>query len=498
MTAKPVSKNRFIGAGISNLVYLGAQTVLFIVLTPLLLHRMGQEIYGVWMLMLSIFGFATIANFGTASTATKYTSQFLGSENAGQKLSVVFTFSYSTMLVISVVACSVLLLLRPWLVENIDIGPLVPASFSQALAVIAVSLLPFFLGLVSRGILLGLVRNGVANSIALITDLMLWSSALFVSVISHDILLLAFCVLASHLVRFVLMSFSAWWFTRKLYLRIAWAPDLTRQMLDYSFTIWLGSLGVVLFKSLDRMVLALTLDVAAVGIYSIGTSIAIRLNSLANNFAQVLMPFASSREAAGRDRQIAETFRRSARFIGTLLAAAVGILVIWMDIILKTWLSQDFAANYTDIFRILVIAYGVYSMYLPAFNVLAGRGWLKFPVFIQIVAGLGTVVAIWRLSIPYGLMGAAYANFVYALVLLIHFYLAIRILKKPIRKSIADLGPPLLIVLVVSLLPLTYPSIYWRIAATFAAMCLVAFSILSSGGNRFLLNLASRRFSGFG
>ncbi|MFN2178379.1 MAG: hypothetical protein ACK2UV_02770, partial [Candidatus Promineifilaceae bacterium] len=66
MTAKPVSKNRFIGAGISNLVYLGAQTVLFIVLTPLLLHRMGQEIYGVWMLMLSIFGFATIANFGTA------------------------------------------------------------------------------------------------------------------------------------------------------------------------------------------------------------------------------------------------------------------------------------------------------------------------------------------------------------------------------------------------------------------------------------------------
>ncbi len=489
MTFKFVSRRRYIGAGVANLLLLGAQTLLFLVVTPLLLRNMGQGVYGVWTIMLTVIGFATIANFGTASTAIKYTSQFFGFEKAGEKLSVVFTFSYGAMLVVSVFAFLVILFLRPWLVESIDIGSIDPVAFSQALTVIGISLIPFFLSLVSRGILLGLVQNGVANSIALLSDILLWSGALFVSIDSPDILTLAFWVLVSHCVRFGLMSFFVWWYVRALHIKIAWVSDLIREMYNYSFTIWLGSLGVVMFKSLDRLLLAITLDAALVGVYSIGTSIAIRLNSLANQLAQLLVPFTSSHDAAGLNKQIAVTFRHSARLIGTMLAVVVGILVIWMDVILSLWISQEFAASYANTFRILVVAYGVYSMYLPAYNILAGRGWLRVPVAIQILAGLLTLLSIWRLSNTYGLLGAAYANFAYVLVLLIHFYLAIRIVSKPITTTVVDLGPSLLIMIVVLRLSLTNPSIQWRIVATFVTMSLAMVSALSSGGYRLLLSL---------
>ena len=491
------SLNRYLKAGIANILLLVAQTLLFLILTPLLLRNMGDEIYGIWTIMLTVVGFATLVNFGAEATVMKYTAQFIGSDDVSENFSAVFTFNYAAMLLIGLSAFAGVLLLRSLLVDNIDIGSVDPHSFRQALTIIGLSLIPLFLSLVSRGILLGLVRNEVANSISFFSVSILWLGALIVSLLAYDIVALAYWLLISHMIRFLLMSFFVWRdiIALKIKIRILWNAKLAIEMLHYSFAIWLRSIGVTIFKTFDRLLLAVTLDVAQVGVYSIGTSIAIRLNSLANQLAQLLIPYTSSRNAEGSENQIVIAFRFSSRVIGALLATVVCILLIWMNYILSLWISPEFASNYANVFRAFILAYGIYSMYLPAYNILAGRGWLRIPVIIQLSAGLLTIFFIWRLSISFGLIGAAYANFAYTIVLFMHFYLAKRIIKKPVVSMLSDLGPFFLIMTIVFGLTMADLSFLWQLMISLIAIIISSIFGLRNGGYQLIVAIFNKRNS---
>jgi O-antigen/teichoic acid export membrane protein len=245
-------------------------------------------------------------------------------------------------------------------------------------------------------------------------------------------------------------------------------------MLYFSFLSWIGSLGIVMFQTLDRVLVGMSLGASAAGVYSIATGVALRLAALAGQLTQVLVPFASSYQAEGRLLEIQSAFRYASRFVACVLAAAASILVIWMDVILSVWVSPQFANDYAVVFRIIVICYGVYPMVRPAHQIAQGMGWLGVPTGILIGSGLLMLLALWTFAQSLGLTGVSIANSVNSLVLSINVYVGSRLGLRPLASVGTDLGPPLLLLILAAIFAFADLSI----AARLMASILIAASIL--------------------
>src|SRR5271157_6489597 len=109
MTIPLMSNRKMAAAGSINLIYLILNSISFLVLTPLTLHVLGAETYGLWTIMLAMIQFAGLANFGTGSAVIKYVAQYTAVENSEKQLSSAITFSFVFMaltgLIVTVLIC---------------------------------------------------------------------------------------------------------------------------------------------------------------------------------------------------------------------------------------------------------------------------------------------------------------------------------------------------------------------------------------------------------
>lgn len=485
-----ISFRRLAGASVANVVYFIVNGLVFLVLTPWMLSIWGKDGYGIWTIMLAILGFAGIANFGMAASTIKFTAQY-SAEESSDKLSAVVTFSFLLMLITGVFALLIIWIVRYQIATRIDTGDNV-LLLTKALGWVAIGTVPLFLSQVSRGILLGLVYNVLVGGIVLSMDTLLWLGALGIGLKGGGILYLGIWILIVNLLRFFSLSFAAWWITRPLKLHFTWDTQLNKVVLQFSVLAWLGSLGSVAFQSLDRILVGMLLGAGAAAVYGIAGGIATRLYGIVGQFTQVLMPFASSYQEEGKIAQIGSVFRFSSRWGACILVMAASVLVIWMDIILNIWISPQFSEEYANIFRIMVIAYAVYSMVAPAYQVVVGMGWLKIPTAIMIISGFGMLSMLWILANNTGLAGAAYANFAYSLVLLINFYAAYRLGLKSPKIVLSDIGPLLALLLLIAFLPYGNMDMIVRVAVNSAIMAVVSWMALSGGRAQVLAKVVRR------
>jgi O-antigen/teichoic acid export membrane protein len=256
---------------------------------------------------------------------------------------------------------------------------------------------------------------------------------------------------------------------------------------------WIGSLGAVAFQSLDRIMVGMVLGASAAGTYAVASGIATRLYMLVSQFTQVLTPFASSYQEDSSQAQIQTAFRLSSRWGACILVMTASVLVMWMDTILNIWISPQFSEQYASLFRIMVIAYAVYSMAAPAYRIVVGLGWLKVPTAIMIVSGSCTLFMLWILTRNIGLVGAAYANFVYCIVLLINYYTAHRLGLKALAVVLADLGPPLIVLFLVVLVLNGNPTVEVRLSINIIVMAVISWMALSGRRAQLFLNAVRRQ-----
>jgi len=472
---------RVAGASVVNLAYLAVQSLMFIIITPLLLKVWGAEGYGMWVIMLAIMRGAELAVFGMDQAVVKYVAQFSVEADASRKISGIISFSTLFLFFTGLASCAIVWVLRDWIAINI-FAALDVSELADAFGLIALGLVPLFLSQVPLFVLYGLVYNELAGGLLLGYDVLLWGGALAIGLLGGSILDLGWLLLLVNLGFFSLTSLAALWVLRAYKLRFEWNIPLIKELVHYSFYAWIISIGIRFYQQVDRIIVGMVLGAALAGVYGIATGIAARLTRLASQFSQVLLPFASSYQVGERLQEIRTTFRHASRLVACLMVLASGVLVIWMDYILSLWISPQFSQDYTEAFRVLLIIYAFHSVMLPALRISLGLGWIKVPTIVIAASSITMLVVLWMISQYLGLMGAVIANAVYIAVVYINFYTAGRLDFKPVRTVLADIGPPLVVLLGVVLLPLDALTIFQRALVTIVIAVVISWMAVS--GNR--------------
>ncbi len=193
--------NNYLRAISTNFIFFSISLLFFLAITPLSLSVMGEEYYGLWVVLIALMLFSNIGNLGIDIIVMKFSSEAQDSGNAQVRYSSIITAGFLIAFGMSIVTASALVITRNLIASNVNIAADLKWQFSQALLWIAVSICPQFLSRVPHGLLLSQLHNREVRRIELFYSISLWMGAIIIALIHKNIVFMAiWCLINNCLV----------------------------------------------------------------------------------------------------------------------------------------------------------------------------------------------------------------------------------------------------------------------------------------------------------
>jgi len=471
--------NKYLRAISANMIFFIISTVFFLVITPVAIKVMGEEFYGLWSILIALTLLSNVGALGINAIVMKFSSE-AAAGNVEEGWNRVLTAGYLLVGAMAILITVVFVFSRNLIADNIRTSIEFKEQFRQALLWVAAGILPQFLSLVPQGFLIGQLKNRVARSIALFSSVSLWGGAVVLTLFEKNLVhITAWCFLTNLLAfGFYILSIQrhGWQFQWSFHF-------LTfKKMLNFSGWMFLQSLSIALFSQCDRLIVGVTLGPALAGVYSVGTSIALRLSLVVGQVTEVMLPYASLKDSLGHQQSLYLTFRHLSNYVGLFLALTSSFLILWMQEILSLWISPDYAVRYANPFCVLIIAYSFLSLSRPAHQTLTGIGRVRFAALIYFFSTVLMLLGVFILSQRFGLLGAATADVMMIFLLTYNLYIYYRYGKSFSWLVIfTDLGWGFFLPIIVYALSLLFPQISFvhKSVATLVLISCFAFVMAS-------------------
>lgn len=464
--------NKYRQAVLYNFTYFLVSSLAYLLLTPLAIHVMGAEFYGLWMILFAVGQLSVIGALGITSIVNKFASEVTEQPDANDSI---LSSAILIVLAMALLVAGVLFAARGLLADGINPSVAYLQQFKDALALSALATIPLFLIRVFQGFFLSQIMNRFARAMDLLSSLLPLLGGVLLALFFKNLTLLAAWNLLVSLLVLALSILKARQVTP-----LRWKPSrrVAKRMLGFSVFMFIESTAILLFQQFDRLLVAFTLGAAASGVYSVATGVGLRLSMIAGNITEVLVPYASRKHSQEQHGALEKTVRKATRYVSLIAALAGGLLIIWMKELLSLWISPDYAAANKATFSIIILAYGVLSLSRPAHQTLVGLGKVKFTALIYLIASVAMLAAVYLLSSRLGLPGAAIANLEMVILLGMNFFLYRWFNRQKVwGRLLPDLALgvlPMVLALILALMGITWP---YKLVYS-AALLLLAFFIL--------------------
>jgi O-antigen/teichoic acid export membrane protein len=411
----PTSRSEDFKRSLRNAVYSSTEhllhPVLLLISTPIFLYRLGTDQFGIWMLVNSMIGLSSFMEFGLTGATVKYVSKYRALQDEAGVIRVVrSTFTvYGTL---GILASLMFCILAPLLVDKVF--KIDKQNLALAVAVFQISAIGvavrFFDGFF-QSILHGYERYDLASRVTMIT------SALAIGV---NVLL----VMAGYGLKVILLSVFAWLLVsgackallikrlliNSLVLKPTWDRSALKEIFGFGVFSWMQGVGGILLGQADRLLLASLLGTTALAYYAVCLQLAQQVHALLARATQFLFPLASAIKESGDLERLRRLYFQGLN-LTTIAAVTIGLpMFVCAPEILSLWMGADFAAEATDILRVLVFVFTLMATSIVPYYYLNGTGYVALNTLFGLVSG-GMVAIAGLLLIPWlGPVGAAWSR----------------------------------------------------------------------------------------
>jgi O-antigen/teichoic acid export membrane protein len=351
--AQPPQPRPLIGGVVWNLLGRGLPLAVALLLTPILVHQLGLERWGLFTLALAMVGVFSIFDFGVGLALTRALAERMGSGRM-QDAPQLVAAAILALFCLSSVGAAGLWLGVPLLVERaLNVPEALQPQAVEGLRVLVLAVPLVVLNAALWGVLAAWQKFRAANLVTIpvsilyylgpVLALMLWDS------LTAVMLTLVACRLANTvsyalLARPLLPGFSL------RGVKLAMVLPLLRLGGWMTFSNTLSQL--LLYA--DRFLIGAMLSLAAVAWYATPLDLVLRMWVLPVAVAQTLLPALAASFTTMPERAAA-LLQRGALMITALVFPACLVLVAGAELLLRLWLGAEFAAGSGTVLRILGI-----------------------------------------------------------------------------------------------------------------------------------------------
>ena len=385
---------------------LGLNILVGLFLSPYMLHHLGDEAFGLWVLIFSITGYYGLFDLGIRSSIIRYVAKYSSLADDGELNRLVNTalFTYSgigTVAILTTIAIS----LYMGSIFRIS-GTSLHVARWLLLMVGSAAAVSFPLG-VFGGILEGLQRFYVLNftnasstvmrALMIVLVLRHGEGLLTVTLITVSLPLLTSLINAVVVFRILPLQLGLKHLNRESLKRIA----------SYSGTTFIIIVATRLRFKTDAMVIGTFLSSAAITYFTIGSRLVDYAGEVVSGLAQLFLPMSSGSDATGDLSRLRKLFVAGNRACALIIFPVAAILIILGKSVIEAWVGSPYVATSYPVLLILVIPYTLMLAQSASSRILFGMAKHKTLAKVILLEGAANLILSIFLVRPFGILGDA-------------------------------------------------------------------------------------------
>jgi len=390
----------------SSWVALGVNVLVGIVLSPYILHHLGDEAFGLWVLIFSVTGYYGLFDLGIRSSIVRYVAKYSAVNDDEQLNHLINTamFAYSGIgLVCLAITCIGTFYVDSWF----SVAPAFLQTARWLFLMVGASVaLGFPLG-VFNGILEGLQRFYLLNSTSLVSTLLRavlivialqhGRGLLTVALITVSMPLLANLVNGAVVLHLLRIRFSPMNIDRATIKRIA----------SYSGTTFMIIIAQRLRFKTDAIVIGSFLSAAAITYFAIASRLVEYASELVSSLSQIFVPMSSQSEAQGDSERLKKMLVVGNRACALIIFPITAILVILGKSVIETWVGAKYVPLSYPVLLILVVPQTLMLAQSASGRMLWGMAKHRVLAYVVLIEGAANLILSILLVRRYGVIGDA-------------------------------------------------------------------------------------------
>lgn len=399
-------KNQILKNVGSSWFALGINVLVGIFLSPYILHRLGDEAFGLWILIFSATGYYGLFDLGIRSSIVRYVAKYsaTGEEDELNHLVNTAMFSYTA---IGVVTMALTLVITVYVDSIFRVPPAFAVTARWLLLMVGTSVsLSFPLGVFS-GTLEGLQRFYLLNFTNITSTLL--RAVLIVIALRHGRGLLAVALVTVTMPLLAGMVNATAVF-RHLRLRLGTryvSRASLRQIISYSGTTFIIIVaGRLRFKT-DAMVIGTFVSTAAVTYFTIGSRLVDYASELVSSLAQIFIPMSSQSQAKGDLDGLRKIFAVGNRACAFIIFPITAVLTIMGKSLIEVWVGAKYVGTSYTVMLVLLYPMTLMLAQSASGRILWGMAKHRTWAWVVLAEGVSNLVLSVLLVRPYGILGDA-------------------------------------------------------------------------------------------
>ncbi len=407
----PPSTNKLLRFTGWNLFGLCAPMAVAFFALPPLRNRMGPDIYGSFMFLLTVVNYLTILDLGLGRATTRFVAVRLAAGKEGE-LPGIFWTAQTMMLAFGLAGMAIFMpLISPIVCRWSTIPPALQPDACNTLFAAAIST-PF---LVVTASLVGLLEaHQKFRRISLIRvpmQVYTFLGPLAVALVTRTLFAPVLALLLGKVVECSIYFIACLAVSPELRRGYVFKREMVRDLFHFGGWMSVSSLAMLVLAQSNSALMLGILPVAAVGFYGTVAEMVIRLLVFPRAWVSVLFPSFSAQHAINREAVTALYVKG----VKILLVATFPVMLLLMAFAgegLTVWQDSLFAVASTGVMRWLVAGLFVYSLSYVPFSLLQGVGRPDLSARLHLVEVPVYLVLAWFLMKRFGVEGAGIAWFI--------------------------------------------------------------------------------------
>ncbi|TKB07407.1 oligosaccharide flippase family protein [Desulforhopalus sp. IMCC35007] len=407
---KPIKDSKLIANIFSNWTTFVFTVIAALVVSPILVHQLGNEKYGIWTLIVSVTGYFSVLDFGVSTAIIRFISKY---DAEGRHLDArkIYSNAFIFFFYVSVAVAIFSLIFAYFFV---DVFNVVSSSRSEVYIVflvvgigLAINILlsPFI------GTLRALQEFYRLNVISIVVLLLKNSLIAVVLLNGFGLLALAIVILCSDLLRNLLQyllinkQYNYLFFERSDF-----DKDTVKKIFDYSIYSFVISIALKVLFFTDSIVIGSLLSVASVTFYVIPVTLMQYLERFVYSAISVFTPIISVNDALGYYGKNQQLYVLGSKY--SVLACAPILFVLYTngDSFISLWMGTEYGEKGGGVIKILSVGYFFAMSQVIASSILKGVSKHKafaYILAIEAIVNLGLSVLLIKY---YGINGVAFGT----------------------------------------------------------------------------------------
>lgn len=399
-----ITPRRLAAGSLASMVNGTLRTGLAFFLTPLVVHSIGLESYGLWAVVGGSVTYLALFDGGVGSGFVRHLAEFLERREDDQVRHVI-TFGLAFYLGLGFLLVPAIYVMAPHIVGFLKVSP---SSYH-----VAINLLTLAVGYFALSNALGIFGAVItAMQLAYVAELIgiayqtIYAASLVLFLRQHygiyALPAAIYCALiCTTLIRLSLVygMFGSPWSSPT-----HWDRHVIRRLFNFGFWMQMNALTAVINLETDRIILGTFVSVTSVGYYELGNKIASLARMLPAAVLGPLLPAASAIDARNDQRRLDAIYVRATRYQTLLTLLMAGFLIATGRQVLKVWMGQSYP-YVTIIMAALLVSFAINNLTGAGTMIVRATAQPYYETYYAILSAVINIIATLILTPFFGIMG---------------------------------------------------------------------------------------------